>query len=65
MLQIDGFRIKKINNILESIEKSKTKPFYNLLSALSIPSLSIVKAKKLSELFSDLNIFILALENNK
>jgi len=62
--KIDGFKEKSINKILESIEESKKKPFYFLLSSLGIPSLSILKSKKLSNYYSDFS-FINFLEEWK
>ena len=51
--------------MLTSIENSKKKPFANLLTALGIPLLSSVKARKLTEFYPNLPSFITAIENNE
>jgi len=65
LLKLEGFKKKAVNNILISIENSKQKPFANLLVALGIPLLSSVKARKLTEFYSDLPSFISAIEGNE
>jgi len=51
-------------NFLNSIENSKQKPLTNLLTALGIPLLSSVKAKKLTNFYPTLNSLLTVLENN-
>ena len=65
LLKLEGFKKKAVNNMLTSIENSKQKPFANLLTALGIPLLSSVKARKLTEFYPDLPSFITAIENNE
>ena len=65
LLKLEGFQEKTVNNILNSIENSKKKPFANLLSALGIPLLSSVKTKKLTIFYPNLTNFLAAIENNE
>jgi len=65
LLKLEGFKKKTANNILSSIENSKKKPFANLLTALGIPLLSSVKARKLTNFYPDLTSFLGAVENNE
>lgn len=58
ILNLEGFNEKNFNNIINSIENSKKKPLHDLISALGIPLLSSIKAKKLIVYFPNLNIFI-------
>jgi len=50
---------------LSSIENSKKKPLTNLLTALGIPLLSSVKAKKLSIFCPDLASIRAIIENDE
>ena len=65
LLKLEGFKKKAVNNLLTSIENSKQKPFANLLTALGIPLLSSVKARKLTEFYPDLSSFITTIESNE
>jgi DNA ligase (NAD+) len=65
LLKLEGFKKKTVNNILNSIENSKKKPFANLLTALGIPLLSSVKAKNLSKIYPDLTSFLAAVKNEE
>jgi len=65
LLKLEGFKKKAVNNMLTSIENSKQKPFANLLTALGIPLLSSVKARKLTEFYPDLSSFITTIESNE
>ncbi|MEG7979288.1 MAG: hypothetical protein NY202_05365 [Mollicutes bacterium UO1] len=60
LLKLEGFKKKTVNNVLNSIENSKKKPFANLLTSLGIPLLSSVKAKKLVNFYLDLTSFLAA-----
>src|SRR5205085_9699828 len=60
LLKLEGFKKKTVNNILSSIENSKKKPFANLLTALGIPLLSSVKAKKIATFYPSLTSFLAA-----
>lgn len=51
--KIDTFKEKTINNILNSIEKSRYQRLSDFVSSFSIPLLSSVKAKKFTSLFDD------------
>lgn len=51
--KIENFKSKKIENILNSIEKSRHQKLSNFVSAFSIPLLSFIKAKKLTSLFKE------------
>ena len=65
LLELPGFKKKTVDNILNSIENSKQKPFASLLTGLGIPLLSSVKTKKLTEFYPNLSSFIVAIENNE
>ncbi|WNE40035.1 MAG: DNA ligase [Mycoplasmataceae bacterium] len=65
LLKLEGFKEKTINNILNSIEESKKKPFSNLLTALGIPLLSSVKTQKLTKFYPDLSSFSIAIKNEE
>ena len=62
---IEDVRKKTVNNILTAIEESKKKPFACLLTALGIPLLSSVKAKKLTNFYPDLTSLLRGIENNE
>ena len=63
--KLEGFQKKSVDNILFSIENSKKKPLTNLFTALGIPLLSSVKAKKLTAFYPELTSFLAAIENNE
>lgn len=65
LLQIEGLRGKSVSNLLNSIELSKKKPFFRLLTALGIPLLGGVKTRKLTHFYSDLVMFIEAIEKKQ
>jgi DNA ligase (NAD+) len=65
LLKIEGLQRKSVNNLLNSIEKSKKKPFFCLITGLGIPLLGSVKARKLADLYPNLISFIQAVEENK
>jgi DNA ligase (NAD+) len=65
LLKLEGLQEKSVNNLLSSIENSKKKPFVNLLTALGIPLLSSVKAKKLTDFYPNLTSLLTAMENNQ
>lgn len=52
---IEGFKDKKINNILSSIEKSKNVNLNNFIDALSIDGVGEKTAKDLAKKFLDIN----------
>lgn len=62
LLKIEGLQRKSVNNLLSSVEKSKKMPFFCLMTALGIPLLGKVKARKLVELYPDLVSFIQVIE---
>jgi DNA ligase (NAD+) len=63
--KLAGFQKKSVDNILSSIENSRKKPLANLLTALGIPLLSSVKAKKIATFYSNLTSFLTAIEGNE
>ncbi|CAG8646556.1 10264_t:CDS:2, partial [Scutellospora calospora] len=65
LLKIEGLQRKSVNNLLNSVERSKKMPFFCLITALGIPLLGKVKARKLADFYSDLISFIQAIEENK
>lgn len=54
LLGLPGFKEKKIQNILDSIEKSKDCQFSSLIHALGIPGVGKVTANDLASRFSDM-----------
>lgn len=65
LLKIEGLQRKSVNNLLISVEKSKKKPFFCLITGLGIPLLGSVKARKLTDLYPDLISFIQAIEKKE
>lgn len=65
LLKIEGLQRKSVNNLLSSVEKSKKKPFFCLITGLGIPLLGSVKARKLTDLYPDLISFIQAIEKKE
>ena len=63
--KIEGLQRKSVNNLLNSVEKSKRKPFFCLITALGVPLLGKVKARKLVELYPDLVSFIQTIEEKE
>ena len=55
LLPLEGFKNKKAENILSSLEKSKTPKFSNFLYALGILNVGVKTAKDLAKAFVDLN----------
>ena len=49
--ELEGFKEKKINNILNSIEKSKNTELYRFISALGIEHIGEVASKKIANSF--------------
>ncbi len=60
MLQLEGFKDKKVDNLLASIEKSKDCELFQFIYALSIPGVGISTAKDLSKKYKTLDNFLLA-----
>jgi len=56
--QLEGFKDKKIQNFIESIEKSKKPKFNNFIYSLGIPQVGEKTAKDLAKTFGDLNNLI-------
>jgi DNA ligase (NAD+) len=54
LLDLDGYKDAKTNNLLSAIEKSKSVPFENFIFALGIDNVGKKTAKDLSNSFSDL-----------
>ncbi|CAJ0748324.1 1082_t:CDS:2, partial [Entrophospora sp. SA101] len=65
LLKVEGLQRKSVNNLLDSIEQSKKKPFFCLITALGVPLLGSVKAHKLTSLYPNLVSFIQAVEKNE
>ena len=53
-----GYGQKSIQKVLLEIEKSKSKPFANLLAGLSIPNVGIVMARTLAKRFKTMEAFM-------
>ena len=58
--ELDGFKDKKITNILSSIEKSKDVKFANFIFALGIDGVGIKTAKNLAKKYKTLNALMKA-----
>lgn len=65
LLKVEGLQRKSVNNLLNSIEQSKKKPFFCLITALGVPLLGSVRAHKLTSLYPNLVSFIQAVEKNE
>jgi len=65
LLKIEGLQRKSVNNLLNSIEQSKKKPLFCLITALGIPLLGGVKARKLTSLYPNLSNLLQAIEKNE
>ena len=53
--KLEGFKDKKITNVLSSIEKSKTVNLYNFIYALGIDGVGIKTAKMLAKVYKSLD----------
>ncbi|RHZ37295.1 NAD-dependent DNA ligase LigA [endosymbiont GvMRE of Glomus versiforme] len=65
LLKIEGLQKKSVNNLLNSIEQSKKKPFFCLITALGIPLLGGVKSRKLVSNYPNLGSLLQAVEKNE
>lgn len=64
LIRLDGYGAKSIDNLLESIEKSRSVKLENFITALSIPNIGISAAKAISKKFNgDHYDFVQALSN--
>ena len=66
IINLDGFGQKSYDNLINSIEKSKTIYFYNFLFALGIPNIGIATAKDICKILKIQNEadFLKLFENN-
>ncbi|MFA6859858.1 MAG: NAD-dependent DNA ligase LigA [Clostridia bacterium] len=55
LLKLDGFKQKKAQNIINSIEKSKNPYLYNFIYALGISEIGVKASKDLAKRFGTLN----------
>ncbi len=58
--QIEGFKAKKINNILSSVEKSKHVKLSNFIYALGIDGIGVKMAKQLAKTYKDIHSLMTA-----
>lgn len=58
LAQLDGFKDKKINNFLASVEKSKNCKFNNFILSLGIPQVGEKSAKDLAKRYSSIDDLI-------
>ncbi|RHZ36779.1 NAD-dependent DNA ligase LigA [endosymbiont GvMRE of Glomus versiforme] len=65
LLKIEGLQKKSVNNLLNNIEQSKKKPFFCLITALGIPLLGGVKARKLTSIYPNPSSLLQAIEKNE
>ena len=52
LIRLDGYGAKSIDNLLESIEKSRNVKLENFITALSIPNIGLSAAKAISKKFN-------------
>lgn len=65
LIRLDGYGAKSIDNLLESIEKSRNVKLENFITALGIPSIGLSAAKAISKKFNgDHYEFIQALSSD-
>jgi DNA ligase (NAD+) len=65
LIRLDGYGAKSIDNLLESIEKSRNVKLENFITALSIPNIGLSAAKAISKKFNgDHYEFIQALSSD-
>ncbi len=64
LAELPGFKQKSIDNLLESIEMSRTQPFYRWLTALGIRGVGLEVARLLSSQYPDWQSFELAKEED-
>lgn len=55
LYKLDGFKEKKVNNLLSSIERSKTTELWRFIHALGIPGIGKKASKQLATAFGDLD----------
>lgn len=60
LINMPGFGIKSINNLLKAIKDSKNNKFANLLFGLGIKNVGLKTAKDLVKYFSDINQLMIA-----
>lgn len=60
LLELERFGEKSVDNLLQSIEKSKSKPFHKVLFALGIRYVGEGAARKLADYFKDIKKLIAA-----
>ena len=63
LLELDGFADKKVDNLLEAIQASKTQPLSRLINALGIRGVGEVMAVDLAKHFANLDELKKATEN--
>lgn len=54
LYKLDRFGKKKVDNLLEAIENSKTKPLENVIYALAIPQVGRTASKKIAEYYENM-----------
>ena len=55
LLSLEGFADKKADNLLQSIEASKSRPLARVINALGIRGVGEVMASDLAQVYSDLD----------
>jgi DNA ligase (NAD+) len=65
MLEIEGFKEKTVNNLLEAIENSKNKTFDKIINSLGIPLLSSFKTKKLMASYQSISELINSIKSEE
>ncbi len=60
LLELDGFSLKKANNLYEAIQKAKTVELYKLIDSLSIPNIGTTASKAIVAKYNTLDSLLLA-----
>ena len=64
IINMEGFGNKSYENMINSLEKSKTVHLYNFLYAIGIPNIGLATAKDISKILSNEKDFLNKLDNN-
>ena len=60
LAELEGFKDKKISNILNSIQKSRHAKLSNFIFALGIDGIGVKMAKQLAKIYKDINVLMTA-----
>lgn len=63
LYRLDRFGKKKVDNICDAIEQSKSRPFNNVLYGMSIPQVGRTASKKLAEKYKSIDNLLVNINN--